>query len=35
MKVRSGAKASGLTLGTVMVMALELPEAAAVRRALR
>lgn len=35
MKVRSGANASGLTLGTAMVMVLELPVAAAVRRALR
>jgi hypothetical protein len=35
MKVRSGAKASGLTLGTAMVTVLELPETAAVSRALR
>jgi hypothetical protein len=35
MKVRSGAKASGLTLGTAIVRVLEVPAAAAVRRALR
>jgi hypothetical protein len=35
MKVRSGAKASGLTFGTAMVTVLLVAETAAVRRALR
>jgi hypothetical protein len=35
MKVRSGAKASGLTLGTAIVKVLEVPGAAAASRALR
>lgn len=35
MKARSGAKASGLTLGTAMVTVLLVAEVAAVSRALR